>query len=179
MHICLGTVSVSQASPEIYTMHILNNLFGGGISSRLFQSIREERGLAYSIYSYQSNYSDCGLFTVYSGTRPANANQVIELIFHNINELKTGGITEAELTKTKEQLKGSLLLGLESSSSRMSRMGKLEITQGKYITLDEVVAKIEKVTAGDIVKALETLFTDGNLCLTALGPVKENDLFKW
>jgi predicted Zn-dependent peptidase len=176
VHICMGTVSVPQNSPAIYTMHILNNILGGGISSRLFQAIREERGLAYSIYSYQSNYSDCGLFTVYAGTRPANIEQVIELVLQNIEQLKAEGISASELPKTKEQLKGNLLLGLESSSSRMSRIGKMEITLGKYTTLDEIVAKIEKVTLDDLHQMLQTVFTSDNLCFTALGPLNETSL---
>jgi predicted Zn-dependent peptidase len=173
IHLCLGTASVAQDSPEIYVAHILNNILGGGISSRLFQSIREERGLAYSIYSYQSNYSDCGLFTVYAGTRPGNVSQVIELILENINDLRTVGINESELHKTKEQLKGNLLLGLESSSSRMSRIGKLEITQGKYTSLDEVVTKIENVTVGDLTQMLTGNFSGEQFSFTALGPLKD------
>jgi len=173
VHLCLGTASVPQSSPDIYTIHILNNILGGGISSRLFQSIREEKGLAYSIYSYQTNYRDCGLFTIYAGTRPSNTVQVTELIWKNIAELKAQGITHRELTKTKEQLKGSLLLGLESSSSRMSRIGKMEITLGKHITLDEVVANIDKVSLEDLVQITQQLFNPETLCFTALGPVTE------
>jgi len=173
VHLCLGTTSVSQSSPDIYTMHILNNILGGGISSRLFQSIREDKGLAYSIYSYQTNYSDCGLFTIYAGTRPSNTAQVTELIWQNITELKAQGITPRELTKTKEQLKGSLLLGLESSSSRMSRIGKMELTLGKYITLDEIVTKIDKVSLEDLRQITQELFIPETLCFTALGPVTE------
>ncbi len=173
VHLCLGTLSVPQASPALYPLHILNNILGGGISSRLFQSIREEKGLAYSIYSYQTNYRDAGLFTIYAGTRPNNVNQVMELIWKNINILKNTGITARELTKTKEQLKGGLLLGLESSSSRMSRIGKMEITLGKHITLDEVVAKVDKVSLEDIKEVGEKLFTPETLCFTALGPITE------
>ncbi|MBP2642616.1 MAG: putative zinc protease [Firmicutes bacterium] len=176
VHICLGTQSVAYDSPDIYVLHILNNILGGGISSRLFQSIREERGLAYSIYSYTTNYSDSGLFTVYAGTRPANVSQVVELILDNVKELKSGGMRESELRKTKEQLKGSLLLGLESSSSRMSRLGKLEITLGKYTTLDEIVASIEKVTLSDAVCMLEQMFTENSFCFTALGAIQTSDL---
>ncbi|MBP2628824.1 MAG: processing peptidase [Firmicutes bacterium] len=173
VHLCLGTTSVPQSSPDIYTIHILNNILGGGISSRLFQSIREEKGLAYSIYSYQTNYSDAGLFTIYAGTRPSNTAHVTDLIWQNIAELKAKGITPGELTKTKEQLKGSLLLGLESSSSRMSRIGKMEITLGKYITLDDIVAKIDKVSLEDLRQITQQLFTPETLCFTALGPVNE------
>lgn len=173
VHLCLGTQSVSQSSPDIYTHHILNNILGGGISSRLFQSIREEKGLAYSIYSYQTNYSDAGLFTIYAGTRPSNTVEVTELIWQNIDDLKSNGITDKELKKTKEQLKGSLLLGLESSSSRMSRIGKLEITIGNYITLDEVVGKIDRVSLEDLQEITQQLFNPETACFTALGPVTE------
>ncbi len=176
VHFCLGTASVAQESPDIYVAHVLNNILGGGISSRLFQAIREERGLAYSIYSYLSNYSDCGLFTIYAGTRPANLDQVIELILENVAQLKNGDLSVTELNKTKEQLKGNLLLGLESSSSRMSRLGKMEITMGKYTTLDEVVAKIEKVSMEDLQKMMDTVFVADKLSFTALGPVKDNIL---
>lgn len=173
VHLCLGTDSVAQDSTDIYIAHILNNITGGGISSRLFQAVREERGLAYSIYSYQSHYSDCGLFTVYAGTRPGNVNQVIELVLENLDALKTTGVSPAELTKTREQLKGNLLLGLESSSSRMSRLGKMEITMRKYTTLDEIVNKIEKVTLDDLKRMMEASFNPDKLCFTALGPVED------
>lgn len=174
VHFCLGTASVPQDSAEIYVAHVLNNMLGGGISSRLFQSIREERGLAYSIYSYLSNYSDCGLFTIYAGTRPANLEQVVELVLQEIGQIKNGALSAAELNKTKEQLKGNLLLGLESSSSRMSRLGKMEITMGKYTTLDEVVAKIEKVSLDDLQRMMDDIFVIDKLSFTALGPVKDN-----
>jgi predicted Zn-dependent peptidase len=173
VHLCLGTIGVPQASTAIYPLHILNNILGGGISSRLFQSIREEKGLAYSIYSYQTNYSDAGLFTIYAGTRPSNMMQVTELIWKNIDDLKQIGITARELNKTKEQLKGGLLLGLESSSSRMSRIGKMEISLGKHVTLDEVVAKIDKVSLEDLKAVGDTLFAPETVCFTALGPITE------
>ncbi len=172
-HICLGTIGISQDSPEIYSEHVLNNILGGGISSRLFQSIREERGLAYSIYSYQTNYHDAGLFTVYAGTRHTNVNQVIELILNNVADIKINGVTYNELTKAKEQLKGNLLLGLESSSSRMSRIGKLEITLGKYISLEEVVKKVDEVSLDDVRTMAQRLFNSGSMCLTVLGPSQE------
>ena len=176
VHLCLSAASVPQDAPEIYAVHVLNNILGGGISSRLFQTIREERGLAYSVYSYQTNYSDAGLFTVYAGTRPANAPQVLELILQNLADLKANGVSDEELVRAKEQLKGNLLLGLESSSSRMSRIGKMEITLGKYITVDEVVEKIDQVTADDLRNIINRLFGSGALSLTTLGPVKETVL---
>lgn len=173
VHICLGTFSVPQNSPEIYAVHILNNILGGSVSSRLFQSIREERGLAYSVYSYQSNYSDTGLFSVYAGTRPANTSQVIELIMENINRLCTESITLKELNKSKEQLKGGLLLGLESTSGWMNRIGKLEITQRKFITPDEIVKKIDAVTLEDLNRICFKLFKQQPLSCITLGPLNE------
>lgn len=171
VNVCLGTLSVPQDNPQIYPVYIFNNILGGGISSRLFQAIREERGLAYSIYSYQNNYKDAGLLTIYAGTRPGNINQVLELIIENLREFKIKGIDEQEMIKSKEQIKGSLLLGLESSSSRMSRMGKLEVTLGKFITLDEVVRKIDNVTLADVNEIIDQMLVAEKLCFTALGPV--------
>lgn len=176
VHLCLSAQGVPQNSPEIYKIHVLNNILGGGISSRLFQAIREEKGLAYSVYSYQTNYSDAGLFTVYAGTRPANVLQVIEIIFQTMQSVKDDGITEAELKRAKEQLKGSLFLGLESSSSRMSRLGKMEIMLGKYISLEEVVEKIERVSLSDVKVMAQQLFCPELLCLTALGPITGKDI---
>ncbi len=172
VHLCLSTAGVAQDTPEIYAFHILNNLLGGGVSSRLFQSVREEQGLAYSIYSYQTNYSDGGLLTVYAGTRPANVEQVLALVGKTIADLKAGGIREQELIRVKDQLKGSLLLGLESSSSRMSRIGKMEISLGKYVTLDEVISKIDRVSLTDLNRLIDTIFSE-SCCLTALGPLKK------
>lgn len=175
VHFCLSVPGVAQYAPEIYPIHIVNNILGGGISSRLFQSIREERGLAYSVYSYQSNYSDSGLLSIYAGTRPNNIAQVIELIWDNIHKLQQTSISVRELTKTKEQLKGSLLLGLESSSSRMSRLGKMELSIRRHITLDEVIEKIDKVTLDDVQHMLQYLFaSQQNSCATALGPINES-----
>lgn len=171
VHICLGTLSVPQDTPQIYPVYIFNNILGGGISSKLFQTIREERGLAYSIYSYQNSYKDAGLLTIYAGTRPGNINQVLDLIMENLREFKSKGINEQELIKSKEQIKGSLLLGLESSSSRMSRIGKMEVTLEKFVTLDEVVSKIDQVTLAEVNQMIEQMLVVEKLCFTALGPV--------
>jgi len=176
VHICLGTTSVPQDNPLLYPTYIFSNILGGGISSRLFQSVREERGLAYSIYSYQNSYKDAGLLTIYAGTRPGNVNQVLELVIGNLKEFKSKGITEQELVKAKEQIKGSLLLGLESSSSRMSRIGKMEVALGKFITLDEVVSTIDRVSLSDVNQLIEQMLVAENLCFTALGPVDLSDI---
>ncbi|MDU4959851.1 MAG: pitrilysin family protein [Sporomusaceae bacterium] len=169
-HICLGVPGYRYEADEIYSLHLLNNLLGGSMSSRLFQSIREDRGLAYSVYSYQSSYRDTGLLTIYAGTRPENVSQVLELIRLNLQELGRDGVSAAELSKAKEQLKGNLLLGLESSSSRMSRLGTQEMTVGKYVTLDEVIAKIDRVTATDIAAVAGSLFQPELISCFVLGP---------
>jgi len=171
VHICLGALSVPQEDPQIYPVYIFNNLLGGGISSKLFQTIREERGLAYSIYSYQNSYKDAGLLTIYAGTRPGNVNQVLDLIIENLREFRSKGISEQEMIKSKEQIKGSLLLGLESSSSRMSRIGKMEVTLGKFVSLDEVVNKIDRVMLTDVNQMIEQMLIAEKLCFTALGPI--------
>lgn len=173
VHICLGTTGVAQDSPDVYAYYILNNLLGGGVSSRLFQTIREEQGLAYSVYSYQTNYSDGGLLTIYAGTRPSNVEQVVHLIDHTVTELKTNGVSNQELMRVKEQLKGNLLLGLESSSSRMSRLGKMEISLGKYVTLEEVVTKIDRTSVEDIARVIHSIYNLEHRCLTTLGPISK------
>ncbi|MDL2281063.1 insulinase family protein [Selenomonadales bacterium OttesenSCG-928-I06] len=175
-HLCLGTIGVDQNSPDLYAIYLLNNILGGGVSSRLFQSIREERGLAYSVYSYQTNYKDCGLFSVYAGTSKDNTKQVIDLILQNIKDLKNYNITEKELRTAKEQIKGAMMLGLEGSSSRMSRLGKLEITLGKFVSLDEIVEEIEKVSLDKIANIIEKIFRKDLISFTSLGPIQETDI---
>ena len=174
-HICFGTPGVSHNSDELYSLHILNNLFGGSMSSRLFQSIREDRGLAYSVYSYQSSYRDTGLLTVYAGVKPDNVRQVLELIWKNMSELRAKGVSETELIKAKEQLKGNLLLGLESSSSRMSRIGTMEATVGKYVSLDDVIAKIDRVTTEHIREIATRIFQPEQVSCLVLGPEQKLD----
>lgn len=169
-HICLGTQGVKHDAADLFSVHILNNLLGGSMSSRLFQSIREDRGLAYSVYSYQSSYQDTGLLTVYAGTRPDNVDEVLNLIWRNMVDLRDIGVSESELHKAQEQLKGNLLLGLESSSSRMSRLGTLEMAVGKYVTLDEVVEKIDRVSVDDLRQIATRLFQPEMISCYILGP---------
>jgi predicted Zn-dependent peptidase len=120
------------------------------MSSRLFQEIREKRGLAYSVYSYHTSYSDSGLLTVYAGTAPKQTKDVYDLTMEILQELKDKGLTEAEVARGKEQLKGNLILSLESTSSLMNRIGKNELMLGKYFTLDEMLEKIDAVTMEDV-----------------------------
>lgn len=170
VQICVGVPGLSQEDDDIYVLHVLNNVLGGGVSSRLFQEIREERGLAYSVYSYPTSHIDSGLFVVYAGTSPANAPEVTELLVREMAKIKADGITEGELARTKEQIKGSLFLGLESVSSRMSRLGKSEICFNRIITPEEVIDRVARVTLGDIHRVANKLFRKELFSLTTVGP---------
>jgi predicted Zn-dependent peptidase len=158
-HICLSLPGCSVLDERIYGMILLNNTIGGGMSSRLFQEIREKRGLAYSVYSYHSSYTDSGLFTLYTGTAPKQTEEVLKVSLDIIGEMIAKGMTESELRKGKEQLKGSLILSLESTSSRMNRMGKNELMLGKHYSLDETLARIEAVEMEQIDSLIKQLFT--------------------
>lgn len=139
-------------------MVLINNAIGGGMSSRLFQEIREKRGLAYSVYSYHSAHADSGLFTIYAGTAPKQTKEVMDLTREILQDLAENGLTEDELRKGKEQLKGSLILSLEGTGSRMNRNGKNELMIGKHQTLDEIIAKIEQVSMDDVNAVLDRMF---------------------
>lgn len=168
-HICLSSPAFSFDDPDLYSLILLNNILGGTSSSRLFQEIREERGMAYSVYSYYSTYRDGGTFGVYAGTSPDQAQEVVNLIGHILSDITGSGISSDELHKTKEQLKGSLMLSLESTSSRMSRLGKNELLLGKFISLDETVSRINEVTVESINRVAKKV-CDGPLAMSAIGP---------
>jgi len=159
-HICLSLPGVRTGDPLQYAMVLINNAIGGGMSSRMFQEIREKRGLAYSVYSYHSSQVDSGLFTVYAGTAPKQTKDVLDLTKEMMHDLATKGLSEDELRKGKEQLKGSLILSLESTSSRMNRIGKNELMLGRHNTLDDMIAKIGEVTMEDINQVLNQMFAE-------------------
>lgn len=158
-HLCLGFPGISIRDSRIYSLILLNNLVGGNMSSRLFQQVREERGLAYSVYSYFSAYSDSGLFILYVGTGQGQENEVLHLLFQILDEVRQHGVTEKELHKGKEQLKGSLMMSLESTNNRMSRLGKNELLLGKHRSLDEVVAAVEALTRQDLLETAQAIFS--------------------
>ncbi|HWJ02165.1 MAG TPA: pitrilysin family protein [Verrucomicrobiae bacterium] len=170
IQIILGVPGLAQDDPQIYPLHIFNNILGGGLSSRLFQEIREERGMAYSVYSYHSTFVDSGLFAVYAGTSPENSEPVIRCILQELAKLKVEGITQLELERTVAQIKGSLYLSLESVNSRMSRLGKNELCFNRIITLDEVVDKISRVQLADVKALAQTMLDPKLLSLTTIGP---------
>lgn len=158
-HICLSFPGCSVTDPHLYAMVLLNNLIGGGMSSRLFQEIREKRGLAYAVYSYHSAHTDSGLFTIYAGTAPKQAKEVLDLLVDLLGGLSVNGLLEEELYRGKEQLKGSLILGLESTGSRMNRLGKNELMIGKHYTLDEIIAQIEAITIEDVTLVMNRMLS--------------------
>jgi predicted Zn-dependent peptidase len=170
MHLVLGVPGIGQNDEDMYALHVINNILGGGLSSRLFQEIREQRGLAYSVYSYHSTYVDTGLFAVYAGSSPGNIGEVIKCILYEINEIRSKGISEEELQRTVAQIKGNLYLGLESSNSIMSRLGKTELSFDRVKTAEETVEKLERVTLKDIDRVMERLWHKDKVSLLTIGP---------
>jgi predicted Zn-dependent peptidase len=149
--------------------YVLNTLLGGGMSSRLFQEIREKRGKAYSVYSFSSSYKDVGYTGVYAGTSLESTEEVVELITRELKKLAAGEITSAELKRTQGQLVGSTMLGLESTDSWMSHIARNEIYFGKAITTDEICERIRAVTRDDVIDLAQRLFVGNGMTLTLLG----------
>ncbi|WP_424765743.1 M16 family metallopeptidase [Paenibacillus sp. sgz302251] len=158
-HLCISFPGCSITDSKLYAMILLNNALGGGMSSRLFQEIREKRGLAYSVYSYHTTYADTGLFTIYAGTAPKQTKDVLDLTMEQLSELSVKGLAEDELHRGKEQLKGSLILSLESTSSRMNRLGKNELMLGNHYTLDELLKRIDAVKMADVKEVTERMLS--------------------
>ncbi|MFC1560254.1 M16 family metallopeptidase [Candidatus Margulisiibacteriota bacterium] len=176
VHMCIGTRGASQINDDRYTLALLDNVLGGTMSSKLFQEIREKRGLAYSVYSYLSSFRNAGLLTVYAGTSKKNFKKAVELIVEQLGKIKKEGITKKELAGSKEHLKGSTVLGLESSQSRMSWLARSEFYYEKVLTIDDVFDKIDKVTNDDILRVANEFIRDEYLSLTVIGDLKEKDL---
>ncbi|MGI6678872.1 MAG: M16 family metallopeptidase [Dehalobacterium sp.] len=172
IHLCLGFPGIPSLDEDIYALTVLNNVLGGGLSSRLFQEVREERGLSYNIYSFHSGFSNAGLFGIYAGTSAQCASEVVDIIFKQIHDIKNRGITKEELSNTKEQIKGTMLLSLENVSNRMNRIGKSEICYDRIITADEVIGKILQVTNEDVYNIAQKLFSMEKLAIAAVGAKK-------
>mgnify|MGYP001179516715 CR=1 FL=1 len=149
-HLCIAGPGVQLGDDNVYPVLVFNNLFGGGMSSRLFQEIREERGLAYSVFSYPSSYLSGGLFTIYAGTKPEQITTVASLIKEEIGKIKSRGVSKEEFQKAKEQLKGNYILGLESTSSRMIAIGRSQLLLERITTPAEILNKIDKVSIDDV-----------------------------
>ena len=173
-HLCIGVQGIHYASEERYALSLLNTILGSSVSSRLFQEIREKKGYAYSIYSFLSSYKDAGFWAVYAGTGKKRAAVVAELIVREMKDLSTT-LTEVELRRAKDQLKGNLVLALESTSSKMQSNARQEIYYQRHFTQLEIMKEIEAVTLDHAKELAGRLINGGPLSLTILGPVKEED----
>jgi predicted Zn-dependent peptidase len=169
VQICVGVPSYPITHERRHTSYILNTLLGGGMSSRLFQNIRERQGLAYAIYSDLNPYRDTGCMSIYAGTSRASAGKVVESIVSEFRKLKTEMVTPDELRRSKDQLKGSLMLSLESSNARMSNLARQEMYFDHFYGLDELIAKIEAVTAEELQELANQFFETDNIAVTVLG----------
>jgi predicted Zn-dependent peptidase len=176
VHLCLGLKGVAAGHRDRYALYALNSVLGGSMSSRLFQEVREKRGLAYSIYSFLSGYSDVGTVTVYAATRPKEVERVVDLVCREIGRISKQGIERKELDRAKNQMKGSLMLSLESSHSRMSKLAKDELVYGTRTSLAEMVAHIDQVTVEQVYAVGHQLFGLNPLAITGLGPLSQRAL---
>jgi predicted Zn-dependent peptidase len=165
----MGVPAPAITDEKRYATLILNTVLGGGMSSRLFQTIREERGLAYSVYSDLSPYRDTGNLCVYAGTSAAKALQVVDLVLAEFRSLKETPVSEEELTRAKDQVKGNILLGLESSNSRMANLARQEMYFRKFFPPEEIIARLEEVDATQVQAMAQQLFDPERIAVTLLG----------
>jgi len=173
-NIVLGTHGLSRHDERRFALGVLSAALGGGMSSRLFQSIREERGLAYSVYSFTSGYTEAGVMGAYAGCQPGKADEVVELLSAGLNDAASGNLTVEEIERGKGQMRGGLVLGLEDASSRMSRIGKSELVFGEVLGVDELLARIDAVSARDVAGLAADLLSQPR-CLTVVGPFGDHD----
>jgi predicted Zn-dependent peptidase len=169
-HVCLGAPGISRRDDRRFAASLLDSILGGSASSRLFQEIREKRGMAYSVYSFASQYSDSGQIGLYVGTREENLVECFEIVARELGDVSAGNVRPGELERAKENLKGRMLLSLESTSNRMSRLGKSLITDTDLLSLDEVVERVEAVTADDIAGVAAELLRLDRLSAAGIGP---------
>ena len=170
-HVCFGTGGLPQNHPDRYVAYVLNTVLGGSMSSRLFQNVREKRGLAYAVFSGLSAYQDSGAFSIYAGCANEAVSELIDVVVAEIRQFKRAPISADELRRAKDHLKGSLMLNLESTSSRMSHLARQEIYRDRADTLDAMLAAIEQVTIENVARLAHEFFPDGSLGVTVLGNV--------
>jgi predicted Zn-dependent peptidase len=171
VHLCIGVPTLPIAHERRFGIAVLNNLLGGGMSSRLFQNIREKQGLAYAVFSELTPYSDSGMFTVYAGTAQETLGQVIDLTVAELRAVKDSPVPDEELLRAKNHLKGSLMLSLESTSARMSNLARQELYFGRFYSLDEILASIDAVTCEEVQSLARQFFRPELMAVTALGPL--------
>ena len=165
----LGTAGLPRSDQRRYALGVLNSAFGGGMSSRLFQEVREKRGLAYSVYSFATHYADLGTFGVYAGCQPKKIDEVLDICRTELRRVAAEAITEEELVRGIGQMRGSMVLGLEDTGSRMSRLGKAELVYGELLSVDEVLHRISSVTLEEV-KAIAAEVLSERPTLALIGP---------
>lgn len=178
VHLCIGAPGLPLDHERIYVFQLLNTILGGGLSSRLFQEIREQRGLVYSVYSYHSSYHDGGLFCVYAGLSKHNVEPAMELILKELKDIRTDGVKEDELRRAKDQLKGNLLLSMESVNTRMSRLAKSQMYLGKVVPPEDVVERVNRVTHNDIIELARQMLSTDKFSMATVGPWDDCNIFK-
>jgi predicted Zn-dependent peptidase len=176
VHLVVGLPGVSETAPDRYPLYLLNDIIGGSMSSRLFQEVRERQALVYSVHSGQQAYRDTGLFYVYAGTDPANLGKVVNALLKEIRGLKKDGVTADELRRAKDHLKGSLMLSLESTSSRMNRLASHEMRFGSFMSMDEMLAAIDRVPMEEVDALIHRVLDEEQLALLTLGAADRRHL---
>ncbi|MDQ4149843.1 MAG: insulinase family protein [Actinomycetota bacterium] len=178
-HIVIGGLGYAADHPLRFAWGVLDNLLGGGMSSRLFQEIREKRGLAYSVFSYRHLFTEVGIYGIYTGTAPANAREVLELVTAELDRMVEEGVTEAELKRAKGHMKGAVVLALEDPASRMTRLGKSEVVGADLMTLEQILEHIDAVTTEDVVRVARELLPADRRTLAVIGPFSDDDFSSW
>jgi len=169
-HVVAGTRGFAALDDDRYALSVVNQAFGGGMASRLFQEVRESRGLAYSVFSYPASFDDAGYFAIYAGTAPEHVPETLSVIDTEVERLVREGLTDAEITAAKGHLTGSLAMSLETSSSRMRRLGRSELVEGEVPSLETLVGRIEAVGPRDVDRAIERVFAAATRTLAIVGP---------
>ncbi|MEG1582478.1 MAG: insulinase family protein, partial [Cetobacterium sp.] len=171
VHLCINTLGVSNLDDKRIVASVISNVLGGNMSSRLFQKVREERGLAYSVYSYTSSFDEGGLFTIYAGTTHEDYKEVIEIVENELKDIRENGITAKELQKAKNQFLSMVTFGLESSKGKMTRMAGSYLNNGYVKSIDNVIKEIEGVTLEDVKELAQKIFDEKYLSRTILGNI--------
>jgi predicted Zn-dependent peptidase len=178
VHLCMTTTGLPITAPERYTASLINTIFGGNMSSRLFQEIREKQGLAYAVYSFMSSHIDTGMFGIYAGVAPQKVQQAVVLILKEIRKLKNEPVGDTELQAAKDFTRGNILLAAESVDNQMVRLAQNEIHFGRNIPIEEIMAGIDSVSRQDILELASRLFDTERLALTLLGPLENPEPFE-
>jgi predicted Zn-dependent peptidase len=172
-HVCLGGLGLPRSDRRRFAASLLDSMLGGSASSRLFQEIRERRGMAYSVYTFGSSYADTGMVGIYVGTREENLPECLRIVADQLRLMGAGEFAEAELERAKENLKGRLMLSMESTSSRASRIGKAVLTDTELLSLDRVCAEIDAVEPATIAALCRSMFDPAGLSVAGIGPSED------